>query len=126
MTELSETADTRATGSTAYRTGIGVAILTCFLTVWTTIVRDDGTGGGFFMIILAVNVGWFAARFQAAGMSRGMLGVAGMQVVMGALVATAPITAAVPDGPSRAMLFSAVFTALWLISAACFRSAARA
>ncbi len=120
MTELD-----KAGGRGAYRGGIGAAVLAAFLTVWTTVVRDDGSGMGYFMIILAVPVGWFAARFEPAGMARAMLGVAAMQVLAGMLVATAPITAAEPDGVLRAVLFNAGFTALWLGSAALFRRAAR-
>jgi len=47
--------------SGSYRAGIGVAVVAALLTVWTTIVRDDGNGIGFFMVIMAVAVGWFAA-----------------------------------------------------------------
>lgn len=118
-------AGARASRSGTYRSGVGVAILASFLTVWTTIVRDDGSGAGFFMIILAVGVGWFAASFRPAGMARAMVGVAAMQLCLGALIATAPITAAVPDGPLKAVLFNVVFTALWLVSAAFFRAAAK-
>jgi len=41
------------TGSRAYRAGIAVAIVTSFLIVWTTVVRDDGTGIGYFLAIMA-------------------------------------------------------------------------
>ena len=67
------------------------------------------------------NVGWP----YRAGMARTMLGVAVMQALLGVATATAPVTAAVPDGSLRALLFSGVFAALWLVSAACFRGAAR-
>jgi hypothetical protein len=96
-----------------------------FLTVWTTIVRDDGSGAGFFMIILAVGVGWFAAGFRAAGMARAMVGVAAMQMCLGALIATAPVTANVPGGPLKVLLFNGFFSVLWLISAALFSLAAK-
>jgi hypothetical protein len=103
----------------AYRAGVAVAIVTSLLTIWTTIVRDDGNGAGFFMLILAALVGAFAARFRPAGMARTMIGVAVMQLLLGALIATAPVTASLPGGPSRAVLF------LWLVSAAFFRIAAK-
>jgi hypothetical protein len=38
---------TDASGSRTYRAGVGVALVTSFLTVWSTIVRDDGNGIGF-------------------------------------------------------------------------------
>jgi hypothetical protein len=116
------------TGSTenrAYRAGVAVAVLASFLTVWTTIVRDDGTGIGYFMLIMAAAVGGFAAWFRPAGMARTMLGVAIMQVLLGIAIATAPSTASTPDDSFKALLFSSVFAALWLISATCFRIAAK-
>ena len=112
------------TGS-SYRAGVGVAILACFLTVWTTIVRDDGDGAGYFMIILAAGVGTFAAWFRPAGMARAMLGVAVMQVCLGALIATAPVTANAPGGAAKVVLFNAFFVALWIVSSAFFRAASK-
>jgi hypothetical protein len=109
----------------AYRAGVAVALLTSFLTVWTTIVRDDGTGIDFFLLVMAAVVGGFAAWFRPAGMARTMLGVAIMQVLLGIAIATAPSTASTPDGSFKALLFSGVFTGLWLISAAFFRVASK-
>ncbi|NUT00147.1 MAG: hypothetical protein HOP96_04140 [Sphingomonas sp.] len=112
--------------ASAYRAGVVTALVAAFLTVWTTIVRDDGTGAAYFMVILAVGVGWFSASFRSEGMTRAMLGVAAMQACLGALVATAPVTATMPGGVPKALLFHMVFTALWLVSAAFFRVAAKA
>jgi hypothetical protein len=109
----------------AYRAGVVVALVASFLTVWTTIVRDDGSGAGFFMIIMAAGVGGFAAGFRADGMARATAGVAVMQAVLGILTATAPVTAITPDGPLRALLFNGFFAGLWLVSAACFRAASK-
>jgi hypothetical protein len=115
----------RASGSRAYRAGAAVALVTSFLSVWTTIVRDDGNGIGFFMVILAAATGAFSAWFRPAGMARTMLGVAIMQALLGLAIATAPVTASIPDGPSRALMFGGFFTVLWLISASFFRAAAK-
>jgi hypothetical protein len=115
----------RASGSRAYRAGVAVALVTSFLTVWTTIVRDDGNGMGFFLVIMAAVVGGFSAWFRPAGMARTMFGVAIMQALLGVAVATALSTASLPDGSFKALLFSGFFTALWLISAAFFRNAAK-
>jgi hypothetical protein len=111
--------------SRAYRAGVAVALLTSFLTVWTTIVRDDGTGIGFFLLIMAAAVGAFAAWFRPAGMARTMLGVAIVQVLLGIAIATEPSTAITPDGSFKALAFNAVFAVLWLISAAFFRVASK-
>jgi hypothetical protein len=111
--------------SLAYRTAIGVAVLTAFATLWTTIVRDDGNGIGFLMLIMAVAVGWFSAAFRPEGMARTMVGIAVMQGLLGLLIATAPSTEAAPRGPTNALAFSGIFALLWLLAGAFFRSAAR-
>lgn len=111
--------------TTAYRSGIALVGLTAFLIVWTTIVRDDGSGAGNFMIILAAVVGGYAVRFDAAGLARAMAGVATMQLILGLLTATAPITATLDGGAPKAFAFHAVFMLFWLASAALFRKAAR-
>jgi hypothetical protein len=109
--------------SRAYRAGVAVAVLASLLTVWTTIVRDDSTGMAWFMLIMAAAVGAFSAWFRPAGMARTMLGVAVMQALLGVATATAPVTATLPDGGARVLLFCGVFTALWLVSAMFFRAA---
>ena len=108
----------------SYRAGVAVAVLASFLTVWTTIVRDDGTGIGWFLVIMAAMVGGFAAWFRPAGMARTMLGVAIMQTLLGIAIATSPAGATMPGGLFKPMLFSGLFAALWLVSAAFFRAAA--
>nr|WP_294809797.1 hypothetical protein [uncultured Sphingomonas sp.] len=115
----------QASGSRNYRAGVAVAVVTSFLTVWTTVVRDDGHGIGFFLLILAAGTGGFAAWFQPAGMARTMVGVAIMQALLGLAIATAPLTANMPGGPFKILLFSGVFMMLWLISASFFRAAAK-
>jgi hypothetical protein len=125
MTGTNETIG-RAPGARAYRAGVGLAFLAAFLIVWTTIVRDDGNGIGFFMVIMAVGVGWFAAAFRPAGMARTMVGVAAMQAAVGMLIATAPVTANVPGESMKALLYSGFFLLLWLASGAFFRTAAQA
>jgi hypothetical protein len=116
---------TGSSGSRAYRAGVAVAVVTSLLTVWTTVVRDDGTGIGYFMVIMAALVGAFSAWFRPAGMARTMVGVAVMQVLLGVATATAPSTASMPGGSLKAMLFGGFFTALWLVSAAFFRAASK-
>lgn len=115
----------RASESRAYRAGVAVVLVTSFLSVWTTIVRDDGNGMGYFMVIMAAGTGAVAAWFRPAGMARTMLCAAIMQALFGVAVATAPVTASMADGPSRALAAGGFFAALWLISAAFFRVAAK-
>jgi hypothetical protein len=116
---------TGSSESRAYRVGVAVALVTSFLIVWTTVVRDDGSGIGYFMVILAAVVGGFSAWFRPSGMARTMFGVATMQALLGIAIATAPSTASMPDGSLKALLYNGFFTALWLISAASFRGASK-
>lgn len=125
MNGASKGAEMATGGSAAYRAGVGVAALTSFLIVWTTIVRDNGESAGFFLLVMAPVVGGYAARFRAAGMARTMRGVAVMQLVWTLAVATAPVTALVSDGVFKTWLFGGGFTLLWLVSAAFFRTAAK-
>jgi len=120
MTGSNEQAD----GGGLYRAGMALALMTAFLTVWTTIVRDDGNGLDFFAVIMAAGVAGFATRFRAAGLARGLFGVAVMQALIGVGVATAPSTVSLPGGVFRIALASGTYTVLWLMSALCFRSAA--
>jgi hypothetical protein len=115
----------RASESRANRAAVAIALVASFLTVWTTIVRDDGTGMSYFLVIMAAMVGGFSAWFRPAGLARTMLGVAIMQALLGVATATAPSTASLPDGSFKALLFSGFFAALWLTSAASFRLASR-
>ena len=108
-----------------YRAGVAAALLASFLTLWTTLVRDDGTGIGYFMVIMAAAVGGFSAWFRPAGMARTMLGVAVMQVLLGVAIATAPSTEATPGGPLKVLLFSAFLGTMWLVSATFFRVASK-
>jgi hypothetical protein len=77
------------------------------------------------MLIMAAAVGGFSAWFRPAGMARTMFGVAIMQLLLGIAIATAPTTAKMPGGSFKALLFSAIFAALWLTSATLFRAASK-
>ncbi len=116
----------RASESRAYRAGAAIALITSFLTLWTTIVRDHGNGIGFFMLIMAAAVGGFSAWFRPAGMARTMFGIAIMQALLSTAIATAPSTAGIPDASFKFLLSGGFFTALWLASATFFRAAGKA
>ena len=113
-------------GRRAYRAGVAIAVVTSFLTVWTTIVRDDGNGIGFFLLVMAAMVSALSAWFRPAGMARTMFGVAIMQLLLAIAIATAPSTANTADALSRALLVSGFLTAMWLLSSAFFHISAKA
>ena len=64
------------------------------------------------VVIMAAAVGGFSAWFRPAGMARTMLGVAIMQALLGVAIATEPSIASIPEGPLKALLFSAGLAAL--------------
>lgn len=123
--QMTRSDEVTPSGTFSYRSGVAVAVAAALLTVWTTLVRDDGNGLGFLMLVMAALVGAFAAGLRAAGMARAMLGIAIMQVLLGLAIATAPPVASAPGGSSRALLQGGVFTLLWLVSAAFFRTASK-
>lgn len=110
----------------AYRIGSAIALGTSFLLVWSTLVRDDSQGIGFFLVVMTASVGAFAGRFSADAMARTMLGVATMQALLGLAVATAPIVARVPGASTWYLMYSGVFGLAWLIAAGSFYAAAKA
>jgi len=118
-------------GLVFYRFGIAVAVLVSFLEVWMNLAvgivgePDNAQNQGFFGVVAAAAACAFVARGRADGMARAMLATAGVQALLGLMVATAPITARDPMGASGAAALSALFVALWLISAALFHRSAR-
>lgn len=121
---MNEVLEQPARAGRACGAGVALALMASLLLAWITVVRDDGSGNGFFLVVMGAGVGAFATRFRAAGMARTMLGVAAMQAAFGLAVATAPVVANVPGEAARVLAFNGVFTLLWLLSASCFRAAA--
>lgn len=122
----------RLSTSMAYRAAAALAVAAAFLLVWINLAvgivgsEDNPTNLGFFLLVLAAAVGAFAAEFRARGMARAMLGVAGVQMLLGVVIATAPSTARVePMGAWGVLMISGFFAALWLASAALFLRASR-
>jgi hypothetical protein len=86
---------------------------------------DNPQNQGFFGVVVAAMACTFVARLRPDGMARAMLATAGVQALLGLMVATAPITARVdPMGPQGVLLLTGLFTALWLASAALFHRSA--
>ena len=113
----------RATRNSAYRGGVGAALAAGFMIVWATgavgMIGDEGDAYNllFFAVILVALGGAALARFRAPGMAWAMAVAAAARVA----VALAGMTM-----DPRGGLVSAAFGALWLLSAALFRKAARA
>jgi hypothetical protein len=115
---------TRTSANRGYRLAAGIAIATGFLTVWANLaVGMIGNEGNRFNLlfggVLAVAaIGAALARLRAHGMAKAMLaaGIAQALVVAAAFVG---------GWDMRGAVFSALFVAPWLLSAALFRTSAR-
>lgn len=120
-----------ASANAAYRGGAAVALTASFLQVWMNLAvgivgnTDNPQNQGFFGVVVAAAACAFVARLRPDGMARAMLATAGVQALLGLMVATAPITARDPMGATGVAILSALFVALWLMSAALFHRSTR-
>ena len=119
-------------GRISYRIGVAVALAAGFLQVWANLAvgivgsADNAQNQGFFGVVVAAFACAFVAKLRPDGMARAMMATAGIQAILGLMIATAPITARVePMGPAGVLTVSGFFLALWLISAALFHHSAR-
>ena len=115
-----------------YLAGLAIMLAAAFLQLWMNLAvgivgdTDNPQNQGFFGVVVTAAACAFVARGKADGMARAMLATAGVQALLAAMVATAPITARDPNGPAGVLMLSSVFCALWLASAALFHRGARA
>ncbi len=113
----------RKAGTSAYRAGVGLAVLAAFLLFWINgavgiIGSDDNPANQMFTGVIAVAVvGAFLSRFKPMGMAVAMAAAAGAQVLA--------FVIALALGWGFIGPITLVFTALWLGSAQLFRRAAK-
>jgi len=122
---------TRQSNSTAYKAGIGFAMLAGFLLIWVNaavgiIGSEDNQENLLYGGVLAIAaIGAITSRFRPAGMAATMFTAALAQVAIGA---TAVVMGWGTDGaiwPRDIIGATGMFAVLWLLSAALFRKAAR-
>jgi hypothetical protein len=112
----------RASGSTAYRAAVGLAVLASFLLVWINLAvgiignEDNDLNGLFVGVLLVAVVGTVVARGRAGKMVYVMTATAIAQ----ALVAIVALVAG-----HFILVITAGFVAMWLVSGALFRRAAQ-
>jgi hypothetical protein len=113
----------RLSGSTTYRMGFGVAVVTGFLTVWVNLaVGMLGSEGNpanlaFAGVLLVAATGALLAKFRPIGMARSMLAAALAQVAVAVY--------AFAGGYREVVVHITVFAIAWLVSALLFRAAAK-
>ena len=117
--------------NTAYRSAVGIALLTAVLLFWVNgavgIIGGDGNYANLLYggVVAVGAVGALMARFQPHGMSRALLGTALAQVLVPVIVVSAGLGTA-PAGSWDILILSGFFAALWMGSALLFRKAALA
>jgi len=114
----------RLSSSTAYRAAIGIAVVAGFLLVWINLAvgiigPEDNPANLMFVGVLMVGaVGAFIGRFQPLGMARALFATAVAQALVAVITLVAELGL-------KAVVLSAFFAALWLLSAGLFRKAAQ-
>ena len=108
--------------NSAYRAGVGVAVVASFLLIWINLAvgiigsednRLNLLYGGVLAVALA---GALIGRFRPAGMARAFIAAAVAQLLVGVVALTAGYFT---------LVLEAFFAGMWLISAALFRKSAR-
>ena len=121
----------RASRNGTYRFAAALAAVGGFLVAWVNgavgiIGSADNDANALFFGVLAVAlVGALLARFRPAGMARALYATAAAQVLVAILALGLDLGTANPVWPRGLLVFTAVFTAVWLTSAWLFGKAAR-
>lgn len=108
----------------AYRAGMGLAALGGFLLVWINLAvgvigeTSNPANLMFAGVLLVGIIGALLGRLRARGMARALVATALAQVLVGVIVELGAMG-------YEALVLCAVFTGLWLVSAALFSRAAR-
>jgi hypothetical protein len=122
----------RASGNVWYRAGAAIGLAGAFLLVWINLAvgiigsENNPLNLMFFGVILAAVVGSIVARFRAQGMTLAMTVAATIQALIGIGVFILDLGAAEPPGVFGLLGLIEFFAFPWLLSAWCFRRAARA
>lgn len=118
----------RMTRNTAYRAGVGVAIVGAFLLVWVNAavgITDSDADILFFTVVPTVGIiGAVIARFQPDGMARAMFATALVQALVAVVALIAGIVPAY-NSAFEILGITGFFVVLFVGSAMLFREAAR-
>lgn len=122
----------RASGNASYRAGAAIALAAAFLLVWINLAvgiignENNPLNLMFFGVIGAALVASIIARFKAAGMARAMTIAAAIQGLIGIGTFILGLGAAEPPDALGLLGLIEFFAPMGLLSAWCFRRAARA
>lgn len=117
----------RKSRDTVYRAGIGLALVSAFLLLWSNAavgITDSGADA-FYLVVVAIGVvGAFVARFRPAGMARAMFVTALAQALVGVIALIAGVVPAF-NSAFQILGITGFFAVLFVGSALLFRLAAR-
>lgn len=117
----------RVSKNAAYRAGATVALAAGLALVWINgavgIIGDENNDANMLYLgVLATGIiGALATRFQAHGMSRAMVATAAAQILVPIIALVVGAGGNGPAWPWDAIVLTAFFAALWLLSAWLFR-----
>jgi hypothetical protein len=120
----------RQSGNGFYRAGAGVAVAAAFLLVWVNLAvgflgSEKNDANLMFGGVIAVALGGaIIADFRAPGMVKAMVATALAQALVGGIALAAQLGSAGAAGLYEVAVGTALFGALWLLSAWLFRKAA--
>lgn len=122
----------RKSGNTAYRYGVGLALVAALLLIWVNgavgiIGSENNDANLMYGGVLAIAfIGAVLSRFRAKGMAIAMFAAAAAQVLVGVIALAGNLGTDGNSWPWDVVGATAVFTALWVGSAILFRRAAAA
>lgn len=121
----------RKTGSIAYRSAVGIALVGAFLLIWVNgavgiIGSENNDANLMFVGVLAIAViGALVARFKAVGMSRAFIVTALAQALVGLIALAAGLGTEGAAWPRDILFATGFFGALWLLAAWLFGKAGK-
>lgn len=122
----------RMTHDAAYRAATAIALVTAFLLVWINLAvglvgAEDHPANLLYAGVLGVaTIGAVVARFRAAGLAKALAATSIAQAAVGATALLAGWGSSAPSFPAAIAALTAIFFALWLLSAWLFRRSAQA
>jgi len=120
----------RMHNSLPYRAAAAIAVVTSFLLIWVNLAvgiigsENNPLNLVYAAVLGAVLLGAIVSRFEPAGMARALFATAALQALAGVVGVVAASNE--PPGAAGQVVLNGGFVALWLLSAALFRKAARA
>lgn len=116
----------KSAGNLFYNLAVGLALLSAFVLIWVNLAvgiigASDNVANLLFVGVLLISLlAVFISRFKAKGLAKAMLVTAAVQVMVAVIAWMFDWGANGPVWPKDLLIATAIFTSLWLVSAALF------